>query len=596
MTSAGERGQDTSAALGVVDAGTLVLRDDSVLFAIEVLDRSGVVLQLEAWRLEERERLGHHAGGAPERFPAKAVWVAMTLAAIHNLPMLATEFCNILFLRISPAMRQQLGVPEPPAREDRLGCRAVYRCVRTRFHSLLESIDPSDLPKNRLLAADDFAAAVTRNRIANQLTDDVLAARRDRLTWVVNAIIEASWSLVPRDMRRDWDGSVGLDATAVRAFARSDVRVRGKGSRAKRRLVEHSSDPDGGLYTRTQPRDDGATGLREAMWAFEASFAVAGNGDPAKAAAFPPLVAGMAPLHRPGTGVGRNAITALASVAERGHPTGWLAADRAYTNTIPEDFQLPARALGYEPVLDYRVDQLGVHGSYAGALLIEGAWYCPMVPAPLKNATIDYRAGRIDEATWHARIEARRAYRTRPKANPDAEGHQRDLCPASDRAPTAGCELKPRSIKQTTSATTRIPVTDELRSNPAKICQQQSVTFPPDAGAKLRQTLHYGSPEWAAIYHTLRNTIEGMNGIAKDGAYAALGDPSRRRIRGVAAQSIFVALLFFAINVRAIRSFRERAVPHSDGVPRRHRRRRRTSRSISDWAPTVNARSGAPPP
>src|SRR5260370_17423609 len=170
MTSAGERGQDTSAALGVVDAGPLVLPDDAVLFAIELLDRSGVVPQLEAWRREERERLGRHAGGAPERFPAKAVWVAMTLAAIHNLPMLATEFCNILFLRISPARRQQLGVPEPPAREDRLGWRAVYRCVRTRFHSLLESIDPSDLPKNRLLAADDFPAALPRNRIPNHLT------------------------------------------------------------------------------------------------------------------------------------------------------------------------------------------------------------------------------------------------------------------------------------------------------------------------------------------------------------------------------------------------------------------------------------------
>ena len=37
-------------------------------------------------------------------------------------------------------------------------------------------------------------------------------------------------------------------------------------------------------------------------------------------------------------------------------------------------------------------------------------------------------------------------------------------------------------------------------------------------------------------------------------------------------------------------------VPLGDGVPRRHRKRRRTSPSISDWAPTVDARSGAPPP
>jgi hypothetical protein len=140
------------------------------------------------------------------------------------------------------------------------------------------------------------------------------------------------------------------------------------------------------------------------------------------------------------------------------------------------------------------------------------------------------------------------------------------------------------------------PLTPELRDNPAPICLQDSVTFPPAAGAKLLQLPHYGSPDWAAKYHTLRNTVEGFNGIAKDGAYAALGDPTRRRIRGVAAKTVFVALLVLAINVRAIRSFLARAVPDTDGVLRRRRKRRRTSRSISGFAPTLEPRSGAPPP
>jgi len=54
-----------------------------------------------------------------------------------------------------------------------------------------------------------------------------------------------------------------------------------------------------------------------------------------------------------------------------------------------------------------------------------------------------------------------------------------------------------------------------LRAFPPPICSQNSVTFPPDAGAKYLQPLHYGSGEWAKVYGTLRNTIEGMNGIAK---------------------------------------------------------------------------------
>jgi uncharacterized protein (DUF2236 family) len=94
----------------------------------------------------------------------------------------------------------------------------------------------------------------------------------------------------------------------------------------------------------------------------------------------------------------------------------------------------------------------------------------------------------------------------------------------------------------------------------------------------------------------LRNTIEGLNGIAKDGAYAALGDPSRRRIRGIAPQSVFTALLLMATNVKAIVSFLQRAVRDTAGVPRRPRKRRRTSRSITEWTPTIPARSGAPLP
>ena len=36
---------------------------------------------------------------------------------------------------------------------------------------------------------------------------------------------------------------------------------------------------------------------------------------------------------------GRNAVRALASVRQRGHPAGWLTGDSAYTNATPEDFQ-----------------------------------------------------------------------------------------------------------------------------------------------------------------------------------------------------------------------------------------------------------------
>ena len=54
----------------------------------------------------------------------------------------------------------------------------------------------------------------------------------------------------------------------------------------------------------------------------------------------------------------------------------------------------------------------------------------------------------------------------------------------------------------------------------------------------------------------MRNTIEGLNGYVKDPAHEALAQPARRRVRGIAAQSLFTALLLMAANIRKIRAWR----------------------------------------
>lgn len=595
----------TTAALALASqapaTGSWTFDDDAVRFAIDVLDATGIVASLHQWRAEERERLGRHAGGAPERFPADALMVAMLLAAIHHRPLHLRTFRDILFRHISPAMRAQLGVPDPPDPDDRLGWEALERCVRTRFHGLLEVIDPSPLPKNRILDAATFDAEVAQHRADHDLTDDVLDQRMDRLGWVANQILEASVSHLPRELRRRWKGSVVVDATNVPAFARQDVREKGKQPREQRKVLSHSADPDAGLYVRTDDDPTQVPGAkpsktpRKARWAYEASLIVTAAEETGTGSEYPALVIGMAPLHRPASEPGKNATVALASVQGRGHPAKWLAGDRAYTHALADDFQLPARAMGYDVVLDYRADQLGIQGSYSGALMIEGAWYSPGIPQTLIDATIDYRSGKIDETMWKTRIEARRAYRLRVHEQL-ADGQIKMMCPAAHLSPTARCELKPASEIPKTKGKTRIHVTDALRANPPKICEQQTVNFPPDAGAKLWQPLQFGSPEWADTYYRLRNTIEGINGTAKDGSHSALDDPERRRVRGVAAQTIFTALLLFATNLQKIASFVAHAVVDSDGVTRRPRKSRRTSKKIQTWTPAIVGRGGAPPP
>jgi len=80
----------------------------------------------------------------------------------------------------------------------------------------------------------------------------------------------------------------------------------------------------------------------------------------------------------------------------------------------------------------------------------------------------------------------------------------------------------------------------------------------------------------------LRNTIEGLNGYAKDPAHQALAAPGRRRIRGIAAQSIFTALLLMAANIRKIRAWRALTTRDKARITQRTRRRRS---SLRDYLP-----------
>jgi hypothetical protein len=572
--------------------------DDGLVFqAIAVIDKSPLMATIDTWR--EADSGG--PGGRPQTFPTRALLVAMVLCGVTDQPMLATRFRDVLFRQISPTMRHALGVPTPPGPGDHNGWHNAYRNVRTRLHAFLDRMDPSPLPKNRRIDAVAFDALVELRRASR--TGEQWAERGDRLTWFINQILEMSISTLPREVRRHWKGSAAVDATPIPAFARAERREKREKKGLTPALIRSSSDPDAGWYSRDK-RDakDGGTDPKVTIWAMEASLVVSGSDDPYNPAAMPTLVLGMAPLHKPGTQVGQNAIRALADIAQRGHPAHLLAGDRAYTQCKPEDFQLPARSLGYQLVLDYKVDQLGLQGAHQGMILVDGSFYCPAMSESLINATKDFRDGKIDEATHRARIAERQRLAIRAKSQPDADGHLRVMCPAGNPAPQVRCQLKPASEGGNGKVRTRIPVTDVLAAHAPKICTQGSITLPPDAGAKFRQIFGHETDEWHGAYATLRNSIEGMNGFIKDGAREAVDDPERRRIRGVAAQSVLVAFQLFSANIRKINEFLTRKA--SGEKKFRKLRARRKTRSLTTWAPasttvvtaTVDEASADPDP
>jgi hypothetical protein len=529
--------------------------DETVAFAATLIDRGGKAPVIEAWLA--------HRTGRRRPLPVRAVLAALACLALEDRPLFLTEAARLLFCQLSPASRRLLGVPGKPV-TTRRAFLAAYRRVRYCFHAILETMDPSPLPKNRRLTQHDLRA---RTRA---MTSAQIKAARDRLEAFINGLLEASISVLDVDERAAFDGSVALDATPVPLFCRGPSRRTGLAA----------SDPDGGWYVREgdhrQREDDKGKPVRKICWALEATIAVTAR-PPGAPPATPNLATGLA-MTRPGEDPGGTGARVLASVAARGHKTGPLGYDRAYTAARPDRFHLPARALGYSPVMDYRADQLAIQASSGGALLVEGSWYCPALPEPLISATAALRDHAITRELYDQQITARAPYQLKRKDGPDADGYQRLSCPALGNHPGLMCPLRELSLSPRDGRPKVLQPPDE----PPKVCRQTAITIAPDVGARYRQDLPYGTSAWHARYATLRNTIEGLNGYAKDPAHEALAQPARRRVRGIAACSLFTALLLMAANIRKIRAWRDLTAGAQAATARRARRRRA---SLRDYLP-----------
>ena len=517
--------------------------DGTVAFAAGLIDRSGTAPVIEAALA--------HATGRPRPLPVRAVLAALVCLAHDDRPLFLTEATRLLFQQMSGTSRRLLGVPGTASGERAF--LAAYRRVRYCFGAICSVMDPSPLPKNRRLTGQDLTA---RTR---PMTPAQAQAARGRLEAFINSLIEASISVLTDEERAASDGSTGLDATPVPLFSRGPSRRSG--------LL--ASDPDGGWYVREgdhrDREDDKGRPLRKICWALEATIATTAR-PPGAPPATPNLAIGMA-MARPGEDPGGTGARVLASIAARGHKPGWPGYDRAYTQALPGRFHLPARALGCHPVMDYRDDQLGIQANSQGALLAEGSWYCPALPGPLITATTRLRDHAITRDLCAQQITARACYQLKRKDGPDTDGYQRLSCPATGHHPGLICPLRPASLSPRDGRAKVLQPPPE----PPRICRQTAITIAPDIGARYRQDLPYGSPAWHKTYATLRNTIEGLNGYAKDPAHEALAQPARRRVRGIAAQPVFTALLLMAANIRACRAL---TAPGKTRITQRARRRR----------------------
>jgi hypothetical protein len=530
-----------------VPASSSALTKEAISFCTEVIDSSGVA--------EEIERLIKKRTGRPRALKVRALFVVLLLLAMDDRPLHLKAATKVLFCKLAGPWRAKFGINGDAS--GRKAFLARYRQVRYLFHLVLSVIDPSVEAKDRVLALPELAA------MREELSKEEVVTRQARLEKLVADMLEASVRVCSPEELAGFDGSVGLDATPVPLWSRGPSARRGT----------CASDPDGGWYIREGDHREGSgpdgKALRKIYWALEATVVTMGR-PPGAVPAFPNLVLG-ASLGKPGEDPGGTGARLLAQVRSRGWPAKYLGADRGYTQCRPEHFHLPVRALGYSLVMDYKAAELGRQANSQGALMVDGSFYCPAVPGDLITASSDKRAGLIDDAMYKARISARASWRLVHKEGPDADGYERFACPAQGEHPHLCCPLRPQA-----NALGKVPVLSPP-AEPPKVCTQSAVTIAPDIGARHRQDLAFGSEDWARTYAAYRNTIEGWNGYVKDTAHEALAEPGRRRVRGIAAQSVFVALLLMAANFRKIAAFRQLVADGTAGKVAERARRRRVS-------------------
>lgn len=214
---------------------------------------------------------------------------------------------------------------------------------------------------------------------------------------------------------------------------------------------------------------------------------------------------------------------------------------------------------------DLSVASRGLNATYEGAELIDGAWYFPGMPADWKTASVDYYNGTISIEELTAIVDKRQAFALIPKFI-DYDGSVTYKSPLRDK----WAKLRFDGIEPHPNAKSR-KLTKIFRKNLPKriedtaVWQRKQLRIPADAGAKYaQQGPAWGTQEWADIYHRGRNTIESRNRLLKNNRLA-LGDHTRRLVRGFANAALVVALGIVAVNIHLIDSFIKAL---STGTPR----------------------------
>lgn len=559
----------------------LPIKTDWVKRWDRVVRRSGVVPLLEQWAREDANRPADYNKRGPKR--AISTSAVLTLLCLASRNMEPATVANITRIITDGRLKHDgyltLGV-KPPARDTNQAklYKHTYEQVRDCFHQFLSTMDAEPhLPWRRIQRweLDRIVAAAHTDPERERVTE----ARRALFN---DAIVHAALQDIPPEIMSRWEGDVVVDATFLAVRGKRGTRSIQKGEDPEQRKLDwvafdafagryhregdHSGNdatPNRGATQRVpadrprNPRSKGATPNRGtlnrtkevSMWGREASIVLMSRSMNSHSRFFPLLAVGVR-VHNPGSRPAEHAVSILQGARNASYPVGTLVGDRVYgASPKTGNYQTPARELGYQLVHDYRVDQVGrQHTTKSGLILVDGQFYSPCLPDNLASAEYDWRNKLITAEQRDARLQERQGYRARPKGGPDPRGKQRFECMAEGPNATGKCPMKEYKRKATArGGLTTVPET-QVPAHKPDACLKGSVTIYADEGAKYRMDLPFKSKEWKARYSSARQEIESFNDHVKGGSYGVLGDTQSRPMRGLAAQSVLVAIAVAAAN------------------------------------------------
>ncbi|MGO1985264.1 hypothetical protein [Corynebacterium casei] len=476
--------------ISVTSTPLLRLDAASVSWALNIIDRTDICHNLETWRREEG--YDPKKGGRPKTVSDHAILALYLILARSGQPMHLTTMVSLLASK--DTTEKALDLLELPSRDrarrvgDNYATQHIiwYHRLWRALHSFLNVVDPFDnITHHARLTRSEF------NPLMDEQDPKCREEKWQRATYVFNQLVMASVNDMPGEYRNNWQGDLTVDGTLIPGVRRGNNRWTNRPDDLM------SSEPEAGWYSRDERQETHGENKRKRnakhVWGWEATL-VAGVIRDQGPYAQPHLIMGMAfdrPSHNPAIR-GLQAMRHLTD--DPTTPKGVVVGDRAYFAVAKtKDFHEPLRKKGYMLVVDYKSNQLGQRGSFETMSLVEGHWYCPAMPKSLIEATEQFRAGLIDEATYNQRINERRAYAMRRKGADDTGESQMFICPGRGRGKTLVCPLVQKAERQDARAKglpiIAAPNLETSRTQKGKCCtNKSSVTIPHTEGMRYRQT------------------------------------------------------------------------------------------------------------